>query len=99
MVVGRLLGKRYQILEKIGCGGMAIVYRAKDIFLNRIVALKVLREQFAGDEEFVKRFRHEAQAVASLSHDNIVSIYDVGHENDIYYLVMELVRGGSQGNY
>jgi serine/threonine protein kinase len=93
MVVGRLLGKRYQILEKIGCGGMAIVYRAKDIFLNRIVALKVLREQFAGDEEFVKRFRHEAQAVASLSHDNIVSIYDVGHENDIYYLVMELVRG------
>ncbi len=95
MVIGKLLGNRYEIQEKVGGGGMSLVYRAKDIFLNRVVAVKVLREQFANDEEFVKRFRREAQAVASLSHSNIVSIYDVGIEGEIYYLVMELVEGNN----
>jgi beta-lactam-binding protein with PASTA domain/tRNA A-37 threonylcarbamoyl transferase component Bud32 len=94
MVNGKLLGNRYEVLEKIGSGGMALVYRAKDIYLNRIVAIKILREQFTSDEEFVKRFRREAQAVASLSHNNIVSIYDVGHDDiGAYYLVMEMVEG------
>lgn len=72
---------------------MSLVYRAKDIYLNRVVAIKVLREHLTGDDEFVARFAREAQAVASLSHENIVSIYDVGQEKDIYYLVMELVEG------
>ncbi len=92
-MIGRLLGKRYEILELIGGGGMALVYRAKDTYLFRTVAVKVLREQFSSDEDFLMRFRHEAQAVASLSHVNIVNIYDVGWEEDIHYLVMELVEG------
>lgn len=92
-MIGRLLGNRYEIQEKIGGGGMSLVYRAQDIYLNRIVAIKVLREQFDSDEEFIVRFRREAQAVASLSHENIVSIYDVGQEKEIYYLVMEMVEG------
>ncbi len=92
-MIGRLLGKRYEVLELIGGGGMALVYRAKDIYLYRTVAVKVLREQFSSDEDFLTRFRHEAQAVASLSHVNIVNIYDVGWEEDIHYLVMELVEG------
>lgn len=93
MVIGRLLGNRYEILEKIGGGGMSLVFRAKDMFLNRIVAVKILREQLTCDEEFVARFRREAQAVASLSHGNIVSIYDVGQDKDTHYLVMEMVEG------
>ena len=88
-----MLGNRYKIMEQIGGGGMSLVYRAKDIYLNRVVAIKVLREQLTSDEEFVARFRREAQAVASLSHGNIVSIYDVGQEKDIYYLVMEMIEG------
>lgn len=93
MMIGRLLGNRYEILEQIGGGGMSLVYRARDIYLNRLVAIKVLREQFTSDEEFVARFRREAQAVASLSHANIVSIYDVGQEKETYYLVMEFIQG------
>ena len=93
MVVGRLLGNRYKIMEQVGGGGMSLVYRAKDIYLNRIVAIKILREQLTCDEEFVARFRREAQAVASLSHANIVSIYDVGQDKGVYYLVMEMVEG------
>lgn len=93
MVNGRLIGNRYEIIEKVGGGGMSLVYRAKDTYLDRIVAIKILREQFISDEEFVARFRREAQAVASLSHGNIVSIYDVGEDQDIYYLVMEMVEG------
>ena len=89
----KLLGSRYQIEGKIGAGGMAIVYRARDTLLERTVAVKVLREQFATDEAFVKRFRREAQAAASLSHPNIVSIYDVGRDSDIDYIVMEYVDG------
>lgn len=92
-MIGRLLGGRYEILEQVGGGGMSLVYRAKDLYLNRFVAIKVLREHLNSDEEFVTRFRKEAQAVASLSHINIVSIYDVGQEKDLHYLVMEMVEG------
>lgn len=92
-MIGKRIGNRYEILALIGGGGMSLVYQAKDIFLNRIVAVKVLREQFTGDNEFIRRFRREAQAVASLSHPNIVSIYDVGQDKDIHYLVMEFIKG------
>lgn len=92
-MIGELLGKRYKILEKIGEGGMALVYKARCSLLNRIVAVKVLKPQYSSDEEFVKRFRREAQAAASLSHPNIVNIYDVGKERDIDYIVMEYVEG------
>lgn len=90
---GQILGNRYLLLEKIGGGGMAVVYKAKCTLLNRFVAIKVLRSEFTNDEEFVKRFKVEAQAVASLSHPNVVSIYDVGHQEDIHYIVMEYVDG------
>lgn len=92
--MGKMYGGRYEIEEKIGEGGMGIVYKAKDTLLNRTVAIKVLREQFASDEGFIQRFRREAQAAASLSHQNIVSIYDVGKEGDHEeYIVMEYVKG------
>ncbi len=90
---GRLLGNRYEILENIGNGGMATVYKAKCHVLNRFVAVKVLREEFTTDEEFVKRFNTEAQAAASLTHPNIVSVFDVGSEGDLHYIVMELIKG------
>lgn len=90
-----ILGKRYQILEKLGDGGMSVVYLGRDIILNRNVTIKILREQFASDEEFVRRFHREAQAVASLSHPNIVSLYDVGNQDDWHYLIMEYVEGRS----
>ena len=92
-LIGRTIANRYEILEKTGVGGMATVYTAKDLVLNRHVAVKVLKEEFTTDEEFVKRFNTEALAAASLSHANIVSIYDVGNEDNIYYIVMELVIG------
>jgi serine/threonine protein kinase len=88
-----MYGGRYEIEEKIGAGGMAIVYKAKDTLLNRTVAIKVLREQFASDEDFIRRFHREAQSAASLSHQNIVSIYDVGKDGQEEYIVMECVRG------
>ncbi|KPU28268.1 serine/threonine protein kinase [Caloranaerobacter sp. TR13] len=90
---GRLLGDRYEIVEKIGGGGMALVYKAKCKLLNRYVAVKVLRTEFINNEEFINKFRRESQAAASLSHPNIVNIYDVGVEDDIYYIVMEYVNG------
>ena len=90
---GRLLGNRYEILENIGNGGMATVYKAKCHVLNRYVAVKVLRDEFTTDGEFVKRFNTEAQSAASLTHPNIVSVYDVGSEGDIHYIVMELIKG------
>jgi eukaryotic-like serine/threonine-protein kinase len=92
--VTQLLGGRYDLQEQIGSGGMAVVYRAVDTMLGREVAVKMLRAQFAGDEEFVARFRREAQSAASLSHPNIVNLYDVGvtASND-YYIVMEYVDG------
>ena len=90
---GKMLGNRYEIIEKIGNGGMATVYKAKCHVLNRYVAVKVLRDEFTTDEEFIKRFAAEAQSAASLTHPNIVSIYDVGHEDNLYYIVMELIKG------
>jgi serine/threonine-protein kinase len=91
-MIGRVLGNRYEIIEKIGEGGMSIVYKAKCRLLNRFVAIKVLRSEFVKDEEFVKRFEKESQAAASLSHNNVVGIYDVGYEEDIHYIVMELMN-------
>lgn len=91
--MGKTYGGRYEIEEKIGAGGMAIVYRAKDTLLNRTVAIKVLRDQFASDDGFIRRFRREAQSAASLSHQNIVSIYDVGKDENEDYIVMEYVKG------
>ena len=92
-LIGKMLANRYEILEKIGNGGMATVYRAKCHVLNRFVAVKVLKDEFITDNEFIKRFETEAQSAASLTHPNIVSIYDVGNEGDIYYIVMELIQG------
>ncbi|MNZ43452.1 Serine/threonine-protein kinase PrkC [compost metagenome] len=92
-MIGHELGGRYQIIERIGGGGMALVYKAQDILLNRYVAIKVLRQQFVNDEEFIRRFRREAQSAASLSHPNIVSVYDVGQEDEVHYIVMEYVEG------
>ena len=94
-LIGKIIGNRYEILEEVGLGGMATVYKAKDHVLNRLVAVKVLKDEFTTDTEFIKRFNTEAQSAASLSHPNIVSIYDVGHEdeNNLYYIVMELVKG------
>jgi len=92
-MINRTLDNRYTILEHIGGGGMADVYRAHDKLLDRSVAVKVLRSQFTNDDEFVTRFRREAQAAARLSHPNIVNIYDVGRDEDIYYIVMEYISG------
>ena len=90
---GKMLGNRYEIIEKIGAGGMATVYRAKCHVLKRDVAVKILRDEFTTDNEFIKRFNAEAESAASLTHPNIVSVYDVGHEGNLYYIVMELVKG------
>jgi eukaryotic-like serine/threonine-protein kinase len=98
-MVGRVLGDRYEVMEKIGGGGMALVYKAKCRLLNRFVAIKVLRSEFTEDEEFVKKFRREAQSAASLSHPNIVGIYDVGTENNNYYIVMEYIKGQTLKEY
>ncbi len=86
-------------MEVLGSGGTSVVYKAKDILLNRLVTIKILREQFARDEKFVSRFRNEAQAVARLSHPNIVSIYDVAFAEGVHYLIMEYVEGGSLKEY
>ena len=90
---GKLLGNRYEIIEKIGSGGMATVYRAKDLVLKRFVAVKILRDEYTTDNEFIKRFNTEAESAASLTHPNIVSVYDVGKEGSLYYIVMELIKG------
>ncbi len=94
-MIGHTLSGRYELLARVGGGGMALVYKARDLLLNRFVAVKVLRQQFTHDDEFVKRFRREAQAAASLSHPNIVSIYDVGQVEDTYYIVMEYIDGAN----
>lgn len=90
---GSVLGDRYEIIEKIGSGGMAVVYRGKDKKLDRYVTIKVLREEFIGDEEFIERFRSEACSAARLSHPNIVRVYDVGEDGEINYIVMEYIHG------
>ena len=89
----KLLLGRYEILEKIGEGGMAIVYKAKDRLLNRYVAIKILRPEFTKDDQFIENFRKESQAAAGLSHPNIVNVYDVGKEGNINFIVMELIDG------
>ena len=88
-----VLGNRYEIIRKIGDGGMAFVYEAKDRLLNRTVAVKVLRPEFVDDEEFLGKFKREAEAVASLSHANIVNVYDVGEDGKVHYIVMEFIDG------
>ncbi|MFQ9511629.1 MAG: Stk1 family PASTA domain-containing Ser/Thr kinase [Lachnospiraceae bacterium] len=97
--IGMFLGDRYEILEKIGSGGMADVYKAKCHKLNRYVAIKVLKDEYSEDKNFVTKFRIEAQSAACLTHNNIVGIYDVGEEGDLHYIVMELVEGITLKDY
>lgn len=96
---GKILGNRYVLLEKVGEGGMALVYKARCQLLNRYVAVKILRLEFTSDEEFVRKFKRESMASASLSHPNIVGIYDVGEEDGIYYIVMEYIHGQTLKEY
>ena len=98
-LIGKILAGRYEIIEKIGEGGMAYVYKARDNFLNRYVAIKVLKDEFSKDEVFVKRFRTEAQSAASLIHPNIVSVFDVGEDKGISYIVMELLESKTLKDY
>lgn len=93
MMIGKMLGNRYELLEKIGEGGMAEVYKAKCHSLNRFVAVKILKAEYSSDKDFVEKFKREATAAASLSDNNIVTIYDVGTEDGINYIVMEYVKG------
>ena len=97
--IGRLLDGRYEILEIIGTGGMAVVYKARCHRLNRLVAIKILKDEFARDEEFRRRFRAEGEAVAMLSHPNIVQVYDVSTSDSANFIVMELIDGISLKEY
>lgn len=99
LVPGSYVVNRYEIIAKIGSGGMADVYKAKDHVLNRLVAIKVLKQEYSTDATFVKKFRVEAQSAAGLSHPNIVSVYDVGEDDGVYFIVMELVQGITLKNY
>jgi serine/threonine-protein kinase len=99
VLIGKRISGRYKILEVIGGGGMANVYLARDMILEREVAMKVMRFDFSNDDEFIKRFRREAQSATSLAHPNVVSIYDVGEEDGIYYIVMEYVDGQTLKQY
>lgn len=98
-MIGHILDNRYKILEEVGTGGMAVVYKAQDILLDRIVAVKILHAKYGNDHDFVVRFRQEAQAAAKLSHPNIVNIYDVGYDENVHYIVMEYVRGETLKEY
>lgn len=89
---GMIIAERYEILGKIGTGGMADVYKAKDHKLNRFVAVKVLKPEFREDTTFIRKFKSEAQAAAVLTHPNIVNVFDVGDDNGVYYIVMELIE-------
>ncbi|WP_423801669.1 Stk1 family PASTA domain-containing Ser/Thr kinase [Neobacillus sp. SAB-20_R2A] len=99
MLIGKRLSGRYKIIDMIGGGGMANVYLAHDMILDRDVAVKMLRLDFANDEEFIRRFHREAQSATSLAHPNIVNIFDVGEEDDLYYIVMEFVDGNTLKQY
>ena len=90
-LIGRILAERYEIIEEIGSGGMAVVYKAYDNVEDRIVAIKILREEFAKSEEFLRRFKNESKAIAILSHPNIVKVYDVSFGDRLQYIVMEHV--------
>ncbi len=92
-MLGQVLNDRYQIDESIGSGGMALVFRGQDLLLGRKVAIKVLRPQFVSDADFIRRFQREARSAASLNHPNIVNVYDIGQDGDVYYLVMENIEG------
>lgn len=98
-LIGKVLANRYEIIEEVGSGGMAVVYKAKCKLLNRFVAVKVLRPDLQNDDEFVRRFNVEAQAAASLTHPNIVSIFDVGNEDGLHYIVMEYIEGTTLKEY
>ena len=98
-LIGKILAGRYEIIEKVGEGGMAYVYKARDNLLNRYVAVKILKEEFSKDEVFVKRFRTEAQSAASLIHPNIVSVFDVGEDKGVSYIVMELLESKTLKDY
>ena len=91
--IGRLLDNRYEILEILGTGGMAVVYKARCHRLNRLVAVKILKDEYFRDEEFRRRFHHEGEAVAMLSHPNIVQVYDVSSTENEDFIVMELIDG------
>ena len=96
---GMYLQDRYEILEQVGAGGMSVVYKAKCHKLNRLVAIKILKEEFSSDSNFVGKFKMEAQAAARLSHPNIVNVYDVIDEGDLHYIVMELIDGVTLKTY
>ena len=97
--IGKLLDNRYEMLEILGVGGMAVVYKARDRVLDRYVAIKIMKDEFAHDEEFLRRFHNESQAVAKLSHNNIVSVYDVSQGTGVQYIVMELIEGITLKDY
>ena len=99
MIIGKILEEKYEILEQIGQGGMAYVYKAKDLRLDRYVAVKVLKNEFMENEEFLKKFLREAQADAKLAHPNIVNVYDVGIQDGYYYIVMEYIDGSTLKKY
>lgn len=90
---GMFIGDRYEIVDKVGSGGMSDVYKALDHKLNRFVAIKVLKTEFSEDRNFVSKFKVEAQSAAGLTHPNIVNVYDVGEDHNIHYIVMELIDG------
>ncbi|MDD4544130.1 MAG: protein kinase, partial [Clostridia bacterium] len=94
-----ILNNRYELLSRMGTGGMAYVYKAKDKALNRTVAVKTLKDEYAQDKDFIKRFKDEALSVAKLSHENIVNVYDVGYDNNLNYIVMECVEGTTLSSY
>ena len=96
---GVILGERYEIMSRIGYGGMADVYKAQDRKLNRLVAVKVMKAEFREDSSFVAKFQKEAQAAAKLSHPNVVNVYDVGEDRGLQYIVMELIEGITLKNY
>ena len=98
-LIGKIISRTYEIIEKVGEGGMAYVYKARDNLLNRYVAVKILKEEFSKDEVFVKRFRTEAQSAASLIHPNIVSVFDVGEDKGVSYIVMELLESKTLKDY
>ena len=97
--MSKVLANRYELFERVGEGGMSVVYKAKDRLLNRFVAIKILKPEFIGDQKFIESFRRESQNAASMSHPNIVNIYDVGREGNIHYIVMEYVDGITVAEY